>query len=319
MPSRTSSSTRPISYASTTTARGPPGSGRVGTRSTSGSRGRRPSCGSRWSPKSGDRPERRGRARRRGGAAEGEAARILRAAPEPHPRARIDRRRLCPVGAHRALRHHEPAVLRAPLERVRISGGPLGPWRAPAPRPHELPRVRARLRGRSAGRHRAWRGHGGTPRAPGLSRSVGRVPLRDPDRRACSAVHVILLVSIFPILLNTLTGIEGTDRHLIEAARSFGARPMQIFAKVMFPSALPVIVTGLRLGLARGLVGVVVAELFGAKAGLGYLILYSAQTFDMAALFAGVLILAVAGVVSSEALKALERRLAPWRFVEVER
>jgi len=116
-----------------------------------------------------------------------------------------------------------------------------------------------------------------------------------------------------------LTGIEGTDRHLIEAARSFGARPMQIFAKVMLPSALPVIVTGLRLGLARGLVGVVVAELFGAKAGLGYLILYSAQTFDMAALFAGVLILAVAGVVSSEALKALERRLAPWRFVEVER
>jgi len=94
---------------------------------------------------------------------------------------------------------------------------------------------------------------------------------------------------------------------------------MQIFAKVMLPSALPVIVTGLRLGLARGLVGVVVAELFGAKAGLGYLILYSAQTFDMAALFAGVLILAVAGVVSSEALKALERRLAPWRFVEVER
>ena len=134
-----------------------------------------------------------------------------------------------------------------------------------------------------------------------------------------SKVAVILLVSIFPILLNTLTGIEGTDRHLIEAARSFGARPMQIFAKVMLPSALPVIVTGLRLGLARGLVGVVVAELFGAKAGLGYLILYSAQTFDMAALFAGVLILALAGVVSTEALKALERRLAPWRFVEVER
>jgi NitT/TauT family transport system permease protein len=134
-----------------------------------------------------------------------------------------------------------------------------------------------------------------------------------------SKVAVIWLVAIFPILLNTLTGIEATDPDLIEAARSFGARPLQIFRKVMLPSALPFIVTGIRLGLARGLVGVVVAEFFGSKAGLGYLILFAAGTFDMATLFVGVLILALAGVVSTEALKALEVRLAPWRSLRAAR
>lgn len=133
-----------------------------------------------------------------------------------------------------------------------------------------------------------------------------------------SKVAVIFLVVLFPVLLNTYTGILGTERHLIEAARSFGARPVQIFVHVMVPSALPVIVTGLRLGLARGLVGVVVAELFGARAGLGYLILVSAQTFDTAALFVGVVVLAAAGVLGVELLKAAERRMAPWRHIEVQ-
>ncbi len=133
-----------------------------------------------------------------------------------------------------------------------------------------------------------------------------------------SKVAVIFLLVLFPVLLNTYVGILGTERHLIETARSFGAKPVHIFTKVMLPSALPVIVTGLRLGLARGLVGVVVAELFGAKAGLGYLILLSAQTFDTAGLFVGVVILAGSGVLGVELLKAVERRMAPWRQVEVQ-
>jgi NitT/TauT family transport system permease protein len=131
-----------------------------------------------------------------------------------------------------------------------------------------------------------------------------------------SKVAVIFLVVVFPVLLNAFVGLSTTDLGLIEAARSFGATTAQVFSKVRFPAALPFIVTGLRLGVARGLVGVVVAELFGAKAGLGYLILISAQTFDTAALFAGVLILAFSGVVAVEILKWIERQLAPWRFQE---
>jgi NitT/TauT family transport system permease protein len=131
-----------------------------------------------------------------------------------------------------------------------------------------------------------------------------------------SKVAVIFLVVVFPVLLNAFVGLSTTDLGLIEAARSFGATTAQVFSKVRFPAALPFIVTGLRLGVARGLVGVVVAELFGAKAGLGYLILISAQTFDTAALFVGVLILAFTGVVAVEILKWIERQLAPWRFLE---
>ena len=131
-----------------------------------------------------------------------------------------------------------------------------------------------------------------------------------------SHVAVVVLVVVFPVLINTFTGLANTDHSLIEVARSFGATPMQLFAKIRFPASLPFIVAGLRQGIARGLVGVVVAELFGAKAGLGFLIFNSAQTFDTAGLFVGVLILAAAGVVSVELVKLVERRMAPWRFQE---
>jgi NitT/TauT family transport system permease protein len=128
-------------------------------------------------------------------------------------------------------------------------------------------------------------------------------------------VWVIFLVAVFPILINTLVGLTTTDAALIEAARSFGANGTQVYTKIRLPAALPFIIAGLRLGVARGLVGVVVAELFGSRAGLGYLILVSAQTFDAATLFVSVLILAASGVLAVELLKWLERRMAPWRFL----
>jgi NitT/TauT family transport system permease protein len=131
-----------------------------------------------------------------------------------------------------------------------------------------------------------------------------------------SKVAVIFIVAVFPVLINTFAGLSTTDPNLIEVARSFGSSPTQIFTKVRFPAALPFVIAGLRLGVARGLVGVVVAELFGAKQGLGWLIMISAQTFDTAGLFAGVFILAASGVITVEIIKWIERRLAPWRSQE---
>jgi NitT/TauT family transport system permease protein len=124
---------------------------------------------------------------------------------------------------------------------------------------------------------------------------------------------VVFLGVFFPVLVNTHSGLAHTDPVLLEVARSFNANQRQLFMKVRFPAALPYIVTGLRLGVARGLVGVVVAEIFGAKAGLGYRIVISGNSFDTAGLFAGILLFAVAGVISVELLKFMERRLAPWR------
>jgi NitT/TauT family transport system permease protein len=130
-------------------------------------------------------------------------------------------------------------------------------------------------------------------------------------------IAVVFIVVIFPVLINTHAGLANSDRDLIEVARSFGASQTQIFIKIRFPGALPFIVTGLRQGIARGLTGVVVAELFGSRAGLGYLILISGQQFDPAGLFVGILLFALVGVGSVEAVRVLERRIAPWRFSEV--
>lgn len=128
-----------------------------------------------------------------------------------------------------------------------------------------------------------------------------------------SKIIVVFIVSVFPVLVNTQAGIEGADDRLIETAHAFGAKRVQMFTKVLLPSAVPFIIAGLRLGIGRALVGVVVAELFGATSGLGYLITVSSQVFDMGALFAAVVILAGAGVISTELIKVIEKRVAPWR------
>lgn len=125
---------------------------------------------------------------------------------------------------------------------------------------------------------------------------------------------VVFVVVFFPVLINTFAGLTTTDAVLLEVIRSFNASRWQIFRKVRFPAALPFIVAGLRQGVARGLVGVVVAEMFGSSAGVGYRILVASQAFDTATLFVGVLMVALAGVIGVELIKLLERRLAPWRF-----
>lgn len=128
-----------------------------------------------------------------------------------------------------------------------------------------------------------------------------------------SKVVVVALLVIFPVIINTEVGLRATSPQLVETVRAFGANRAQIFWKVSLPSALPFIFAGLKLGIGRGLIGVVVAELFGARAGLGQLISQSAETFNMPALFAGVTVLAVAGIALTSGFTWLERRLIPWR------
>jgi ABC-type nitrate/sulfonate/bicarbonate transport system permease component len=134
---------------------------------------------------------------------------------------------------------------------------------------------------------------------------------------APSKMAVVFLLAVFPIVINTATGMRATDQVYIEAARSFSASRAQIFTKVLIPSSLPFIVAGLRLGIGRGLVGVVVGEFIGARAGLGYLIFRSSQGFQIDAMWVGVFLLAGTGVVAVSVLQRVERRLAPWRQFEL--
>lgn len=127
-----------------------------------------------------------------------------------------------------------------------------------------------------------------------------------------SKVLVVIFLVLFPVTINTEAGLRTTSDRLIEMLRSFGATQRQIFFKVSLPSALPFILAGLKLGIGRGLIGVVVAELFGSRAGLGRLISQSADAFNMPELFAGVIVLAVAGIAMTAGFSWVERKLVPW-------
>lgn len=133
-----------------------------------------------------------------------------------------------------------------------------------------------------------------------------------------SKIAICALVMLFPILVNTFTGFATTDRQLVEAVRAFGASWWQIYTKVKLPMAVPYLVAGLRLSAAHGLVGIVVSELFGARAGIGLMIRNAAETFDSRALFVGIILLGAAGVAISYAVMAVERRVTRWRFTQDE-
>lgn len=128
-----------------------------------------------------------------------------------------------------------------------------------------------------------------------------------------SKVLVVITLVIFIVIINTEVGLRQTSPRLIEMLKSFGASRNQIFWKISLPSAMPFVLAGLRLGIGRGLIGVVVAELFGSRAGLGQLISASADSFNMPNLFAAVIILATAGIVMTAGFTWLEKRLVPWR------
>lgn len=129
-------------------------------------------------------------------------------------------------------------------------------------------------------------------------------------------IAVVVTLALFPIILNTTAGIRNADANLVETAHAFGANGRQRFTKVLLPSSVPFIITGLRLGVGRGLMGIVVAEFFGSTSGLGYRVFTASQTFDIASVWLGVFVLAAIGVVSIRAMYVLERRIAPWRYTK---
>jgi len=123
---------------------------------------------------------------------------------------------------------------------------------------------------------------------------------------------VVFLGAVFPILLNTYTGIRSVKPNLIEVVRAFGGSPAQIFFKVMIPDATPAIIAGMRLAVGRAVIGVVVAELFGAEAGIGFMVYLYSQRFMPGPVFVGIVILVVFGIATFVALEKLQRWLSPW-------
>jgi len=125
-------------------------------------------------------------------------------------------------------------------------------------------------------------------------------------------VFLTWLVGVFPIVINAQIGVTNIPKSYLETARSFACTRRQTFWKVILPAAVPFFVAGLRLGLGRALVGVVVAEMFTALAGLGYMVTYYGNTFKTAQLFVPIVTLAILSIAISELIKLAERKLAPW-------
>lgn len=126
-------------------------------------------------------------------------------------------------------------------------------------------------------------------------------------------VAISFLFALTPIYANTLSGIKNVDRDLKRAATSFGATPLDIFLRIALPGSIPVIVAGLRLGVGRALTGVVVAELFGANAGLGYAIAFYAQKLQTTRMMIPIVAVVLIGVLLTQILSYIEQRSDVWR------
>lgn len=128
-----------------------------------------------------------------------------------------------------------------------------------------------------------------------------------------TVIALAFLLSFPQIAASTLNGFQSVSPGLIRAARSFGAGERDLLWKVVLPASVPMVIAGLRLAIGRALMGVVVGELFGATAGLGYSISYYGGLLKTTDMIASLAVVVVLGVLCTQALTALEARFDSWR------
>jgi ABC-type nitrate/sulfonate/bicarbonate transport system permease component len=123
-----------------------------------------------------------------------------------------------------------------------------------------------------------------------------------------SKYFIIIYATIVVILLNTAAGVSRTPEMRIHAARCLGATDYQLFWKVILPSAVPYILTGMRIALGFSFMGIVAAELIGAREGIGFLIMNSQMLMQTSQLFVGLLTLGILGLIVDRIFRALLAR-----------
>jgi NitT/TauT family transport system permease protein len=129
-------------------------------------------------------------------------------------------------------------------------------------------------------------------------------------------VAVIFLFAFFPILINTAIGAKNVSASIVEVGQAYLAPPRQILWKIIFPAALPFIMAGVRIAIGRGLVGMIVAELFTAITGLGAMLSLYGNIFETAKMFVVIIVLAALGLGLIYGTQSLERKLATWKETE---
>jgi ABC-type nitrate/sulfonate/bicarbonate transport system permease component len=125
-----------------------------------------------------------------------------------------------------------------------------------------------------------------------------------------SKVAVVFLGASIPIVVNSMAGVRHVEQPLVVAARSFCATRLDVFVKVIFPASLPAVMIGIRLGLSRAVLGVVVAEMYVSQDGVGNQIMRLGSAFRVDRLLVYVLLVSTFGLVATNAVRAIEERIA---------
>jgi len=131
-----------------------------------------------------------------------------------------------------------------------------------------------------------------------------------------SKLAIIFWGTLWATLLNTINGVKSVDPLLIKAARSMSASNFFIFRKIVLPAATPSIITGFRLSASTSILILVAAEMLGSNSGLGFLIYYSEQKYDIAEMYSGILTISILGILINYLIVAFEKRLLIWKKVE---
>jgi NitT/TauT family transport system permease protein len=127
-----------------------------------------------------------------------------------------------------------------------------------------------------------------------------------------SKILIAILVSIFPMVVDSVVGLRSVDPGLLDLARAYRGSTLQMFWKIRLPNALPSIFAGMKVAISLSLVGTIVGEFVGSNWGLGFVILQSQGQYNTARVFAAILILAVLGTLLFQLLDWAEQRVIPW-------
>jgi NitT/TauT family transport system permease protein len=125
-------------------------------------------------------------------------------------------------------------------------------------------------------------------------------------------VIILFIFAFFPMVINTYQGVKAVDPKLLEVGRAFRCSERQLWGNIVLPASLPFIVTGIRLAVGRGMIGMVLADLYTAISGIGYLIVRTASTFQVDKMFVPIVTLGLLGVTLTALLRMAEKRVAPW-------
>lgn len=128
-----------------------------------------------------------------------------------------------------------------------------------------------------------------------------------------SKVTMIFWVSLWPILFNTITGVREVDPLLIKSSKSMGAKRLTIFRKVVFPSSLPYIFTGIKMSSGIAFFMLIAAEMIGASRGLGWLVWNAQTNYQIPVLYAATVVISLLGLVINGLFRLLERKIVKWK------